>query len=1204
MRLSKIRIAGFKSFVDPVTLDLRTNLVGILGPNGCGKSNTIDAVRWVMGESSAKHLRGQSMEDVIFNGSSARKPVGQASVELVFDNSDGHLGGEYARYAEISVRRQVTRDGTSKYFLNGSRCRRRDITDIFLGTGLGPRSYAIIEQGMISRLIEAKPEELRNTLEEAAGISRYKERRRETQNRIKHTRENLERLADLREELEKQLQKLDRQAKAAAKFKALRADEQRLEASLLLFQQQALETQNQQLIAQLRVQSSQYQDQLGAVRALESTIEALRQQYTAANDALNVIQGEFYQAGADISRIEQNIRHQQETQERQQASLQQIQRGLEETLRHAEEDRELLQDSRSQLDELEPNAAQQQEALALAEERLYDAEEQLADWQEQWQSLQAQIADPTRQSQVEKTRMEQIEQQIAQAQQRLQRLEQDGKNISTQQFVSDISALERQLARTQEAQQLSMAQLETASAAVQQQQHQLQQTQEKLNAQRSRQQSLQGRLASLETLQQAGLDKTNKARAQWLAQQQLADKPRLAEQIEVASGWETALETVLGHDLDAVCVAHLDDLALMADALQGAGVSLLETTPTATPPSLPERGLTGKTSELRQETTTRQAAANDAANALRLRGATLATKIHAPQTLKSLCSQIHCADALADALAQRQQLADTESIITPTGIWLGRHWLRLPRKQDAAGNVLQRQQEIRQLQQQAATLAEALAAQEAQAATLKASISQRQSQRQQAQDAVNHLHREESTATSQLNGLQQRIQQLGSRQQQISREQEEVSVTLARLHDEHEQATERRNSALALLESLEENREQLAQAKDERQYAQDDARREVRDLQDELHQLQLEIETQRNQCNHSQRQLERVNSHLASLEQQRDAMLQQIAEQDHPTDDLQDQLAQALETRAALELRLSAAREQVQALDNEVRSKDADRVSAERSAETMRNQQEQLKLDWQSIQVRLQTLQEQFAQTDFDGEQLQQELQQELQHEWTQANVQQQLDNVQHSIQRLGAINLAAIEEFAEQSERKTWLDEQNDDLESALETLESAMRKIDRETRTRFRETFDHVNSRLQAMFPRLFGGGECYLEMTDDDLLTTGIMIMARPPGKRISSIHLMSGGEKALTAVALVFAIFELNPAPFCMLDEVDAPLDEANVGRFCDLVGDMAERVQFIFITHNKRTMELADNLIGVTMREPGVSRLVAVDMAEAVQLAEV
>jgi len=1172
LRLSKIRIAGFKSFVDPVTLDFRSNLVGILGPNGCGKSNTIDAVRWVMGESSAKHLRGQSMDDVIFNGSSARKPVGVASVELVFDNTDGQLGGEYAQYAEISVKRQVTRDGTSKYFLNSARCRRRDITDIFLGTGLGPRSYAIIEQGMISRLIEAKPEELRNTLEEAAGISRYKDRRRETENRINHTRENLERLTDLREELEKQLQKLDRQAKAAVKFKALRSEEQRLEALTLVLQEQALKEENDSLVQQLSKKSIEYQDQLSAVRTQESTVEKLRQQHSEANDSLNKVQGNFYQAGAEISRIEQTIKHQQDTRERQQASLQQIQQGLEETLHHAEEDRSTLTNSQQQLAELEPKAETLQHELTLTEERLFDAEEQLNDWQEQWQDLQQRIADPTRQSQVEKTRMEQIELQLNQQQHRLDRLNRDAENLSTSQFVEDVKSIELQLAETREAYQLAEARLEEITAELQEQQQLLPLQQAELDTKRSRQQSQQGRLASLETLQQAGLDKENKSRQKWLEEHGLDQHPRLAEQLDVENGWEVAIEAVLGGELDAVCVGSLEQID--QEDWPESGVSLLG----EIPPPLKKEG-TG------EDLTP------------------LVNKVTTPTTAHNWLTNIYCAASLPEAMQHRTQLQAGESLITPEGTWIGNNWIRIPRNRDKQGSVLQRQKEIQQLRSQQQTLAQEVETLEASTASLREAIRTLDTQRQQAQQEVNHLHRDESGLNSKLDSLQQRIDQLSKRQQQIKADQEEVELQSEKLREEYEQATEQRNIALELLETLTEESDQLALEKDERHHAQDNARSQASEYREQLHTLKLEVETHRNQQENSSRQLERVNSRLELLEQQRDELLEQITEEDSPQELLEAGLEQALEHRAEIELLLNEARHQVQQLDHDIRTQEGIRVEAEQQADAFRNQQEQLKLDWQAVQVRLQTITEQFEQTEFERESLLKE-REESDEDQTPVHIQQRLENLRNSIQRLGAINLAAIEEFQEQSERKNWLDEQNDDLVEALETLETAIRKIDKETRSRFKETFDHVNSRLGAMFPRLFGGGECYLEMTGDDLLTTGIAIMARPPGKRISSIHLMSGGEKALTAVALVFAIFELNPAPFCMLDEVDAPLDEANVGRFCDLVQHMSERVQFIFITHNKRTMELADNLIGVTMREPGVSRLVAVDVAEAVQLANI
>jgi chromosome segregation protein len=1160
VRLSKIRIAGFKSFVDPVTLDLRSNLTGILGPNGCGKSNTIDAVRWVMGESSAKHLRGASMEDVIFNGSSSRKPVGLASVELVFDNTDGTLGGEYAKYAEISIKRQVSRDGDSKYFLNGAKCRRRDITDIFLGTGLGPRSYAIIEQGMISRLIEAKPEELRNTLEEAAGISRYKERRRETETRMAHTRENLERLTDLREELEKQLERLDKQAKAAQRFRELRDEERKLDATVLLLQWDALKTDSETRLRDLSLRSTDYQAQIAQVRHEEAIVEDLRQQYVAANDTLNAAQGEYYQAGAEIARLEQSIRHQGDIQRRQQEALRNAEQSIEETVRHAREDREKWQASTQALADLAPQEVALGEQLSTAEEQLSDAEECLNSWQEQWHTIQQRIAEPARQAQVEKARMEQFDRQREQTHLRLERLQQEAANLRSNHFAQDIQTLEEQLAEASEAHASAELQLEMVTASLQQHQQQQRECQSQLDAQRSQRQALQGRLASLETLQQAGLDKSNKTRQHWLQTHGLDKNPRLAEQLQVESGWEQAVETVLGESLDAVC---MDELHVLPE-FPATGISLLENQ-SCQPDFSP---------------------------------ATLASKIIAPVSARVLLTSIHCAETQADAFAQRHTLAGGESIITRDGLMLGANWLRSRRSNDAHSGILQRQQEIDSLRIQLLSLETNIADLQERAETLRGSIRTGEQQRQQAQAESNQLHRTVSEHRSRLHALQQRLDQLHARQQQIDAEHEELDAQRMQQEEDHLLAAERHDAALETLETVQEERAALSDGREALQYAVSEARRHQSDLQDELQDLRLSLETHRNQRDNSQHQLERIASRLELLEQQRDVLLEQLHSQEDPVAELQMSLEDALIARARIEQTLSQARQTVQAQEAAIREHDQARIQAERIAEQMRTEQETRKLEWQTVQVREQTLAEQFAKTEFSPAVLRSELSDD-------ADInafQQQLEAIQRSIQRLGAINLAAIDEFREQSERKHYLDQQNSDLVAALETLETAIRKIDRETRTRFRDTFERVNVRLREMFPRLFGGGECYLEMTGDDLLTTGVAIMARPPGKRLSSIYLMSGGEKALTAVALVFAIFELNPAPFCMLDEVDAPLDEANVGRFCELVRHMAEQVQFIFITHNKTTMELAENLIGVTMREAGVSRLVTVDMAEAVKLA--
>lgn len=1170
MRLSKIRIAGFKSFVDPVTLAFRSNLTGILGPNGCGKSNTIDAVRWVMGESSAKNLRGASMEDVIFNGSSARKPVGLASVELLFDNSDATLGGEYAQYAEISVKRQVSRDGDSKYFLNGARCRRRDITDIFLGTGLGPRSYAIIEQGMISRLIEAKPEELRNTLEEAAGISRYKERRRETETRMAHTRENLERLTDLREEVDKQLERLDKQARAAQRFRELREEERKLEASVLLLQWDRLREEGEERLRDLSQRSTAYQAQIAQVRHLEAIVEELRDSYTTANEILNTVQAEYYEAGSGIARIEQSIQHQRDLHSRQQQALHHARQSIEETLRHAEEDRTRLTEAAHTLAALEPHEARLAVRLQQVGEQLFAAEQRLHDWQEQWHTSQQHIAEPTRQAQVEKARMEQIERQMQQTAQRLERLQQEAAGLATQRFVADVQALEIRLADASAARLTAETRLARLVATLARQQQEQHDTQAQLDNLRSRRQSLQGRLASLETLQQAGLDKANQARGQWLQANGLDKTPRIAEILRIKQGWEAAFETVLADDLDTVCV---DDITLHHD-FPVSGITLLETGQHARPVAVE--------------------AESDSLSCVYL-----ASKLHTPEAARSLVSGIRCAETLREAMTRRHALAPGESIVTRDGLWLGSNWLRHRRHGDAHSGILQRQQEIAGLQEQLGTLQAALEELQEHTDTLRDTLHDHEQQRQQVQAEANRLHRAESEHRSQLHALQQRIDQLHSRRQQVEDEHEELDHQRMQQAEDHLLATAKRNAALAAREQAQQAHDHLAGLRDGLQHAVTAARETQRDCQEELQDIRLRLEASRNQRDNSQRQLERITSRLELLEQQRDTLLEQMQHQEDPAASLQDELERALEHRAAVESRLTLARQTVQAQEAEIRSRDHARIQAERQAEQTRTEQENCKLEWQTVQVREQAIAEQFARSGFEADTLHQAMHPPPPVE----ELLRQLEATQRSIQRLGAINLAAIDEYREQSERKQYLDQQNADLVAALETLEGAIRKIDRETRTRFKETFDRVNTRLGEMFPRLFGGGECYLEMTSDDLLTSGIAIMARPPGKRISSIYLLSGGEKALTAVALVFAIFELNPAPFCMLDEVDAPLDEANVGRFCTLVRHMAEQVQFIFITHNKTTMELADNLIGVTMREAGVSRLVTVDIAEAVRLAD-
>ncbi|MFN3785802.1 MAG: chromosome segregation protein SMC, partial [Thiothrix sp.] len=653
--------------------------------------------------------------------------------------------------------------------------------------------------------------------------------------------------------------------------------------------------------------------------------------------------------------------------------------------------------------------------------------------------------------------------------------------------------------------------------------------------------------ASLEALQQAGLDKLNPTRSQWLQRQGLANAARLAEILRIEPGWEAAFETVLAEDLDSVCVTELR----LHESLPQSGITLLD--------------ITSPASYTFNEAPDGQSCVY------------LASKLYAPAAARSLVRGIRCAETLHEAFNKRHSLVPGESIITRDGVWVGHNWLRQRRQQDAHHGMLQRQQEITQLRDQLVTLELQLAELHAQSDTLHDSIRTHEQQRQQLQTEVNHLHRQVAEQRARLQGLQQRSEQLTSRQQQLASEIAELGALQAQQHEELLVATEAHNAALATLEAAQQAYTSLSHAREERQQAVNSARQQQHELQQSLQGICLAVETNRQQRNHSQQQLERLHSRVAQLEQQRDALVEQLHQQADPCAALQLALAAAQQTRLQIEQRLNQARKSLQVLETSMRQHDERRLQAEHTAEQIRRDLESRKLEWQTLQVREQTLAEQFAKSEYPAAELQAELQASGA---TLPALQAQMDAVQRNIQRLGAINLAAIDDYREYSERKHYLDQQHADLSAALDTLEAAIRKIDRETRARFKQTLEWVNHRLGEMFPRLFGGGECYLEMTGDDLLTTGVAIMARPPGKRISSIYLLSGGEKALTALALVFAIFELNPAPFCMLDEVDPPLDEANVGRFCELVRHMAERVQFIFITHNKTTMELADNLIGV------------------------
>lgn len=1161
MRLKCIRLAGFKSFVDPTTVNFPSNMAAVVGPNGCGKSNIIDAVRWVMGESSAKNLRGESMTDVIFNGSTSRKPVSQASIELVFDNSDNSLVGEYAAYAEISIRRKVTRDGQNTYYLNGTKCRRRDITDIFLGTGLGPRSYSIIEQGMISKLIEAKPEELRNFIEEAAGISKYKERRRETENRIRRTQENLARLTDLREELERQLERLHRQAQAAEKYREYKAEERQLKARLAALRWRDLDQRVRQRETVIGDQEIAFEALVAEQRNADASIERLRDGHHELSERFNQVQGRFYSVAGDIARVEQSIQHGQQRLRQLQDDLKEAERSRLETESHLGHDRTLLATLGEELAMLEP---EQELTLASAEEAaatLEEAELGMHGWQEQWDSFNTRSAEPRRQAEVQQARLAQLEaslERLAERQRKLgeerDQLGEDTQDTETSDLGEQLAGSELLLEDLQLQEQQVIEQLETLREQMQQASQAQQQQQGDL-------QRLGGRLASLEALQQAALEPGVGA-ADWLRTQGLEQCPRLAEGLRVEPGWELAVETVLGADLQAVL---LDDFSgLEFAALEQGELRLLMAGGEGT-----------------------------------IVAGSLLDKVEGSVDLSPWLGQVMPVDTLEQALARRASLGAGQSLVSRDGYWVGRHFLRVSRGGEAQGGVLARGQEIERLGREQLEQEALLEQLDEQLQRLREQQLDLEEQREQLRRRSQDESRQHGELKARLSAGRARAEQLELRRRRL---QEELAELQEQRALEHEQLGEARlllQEALELMAQDTEQRELLMARRDTLREGLDRIRQEARQHKDHAHQLAVRLGSLRAQHDSTRQALERLEQQAARLSERQEQLNLNLEEGEAPLEELRLKLEELLERRMSVDEEMRQARLHMDEADRELRDAERRRTQAEQQSQLLRGQLEQQRLESQGLDVRRKTLQEQLL---ADGYDLQGVLA-TLEADASEQGTEKALEQLEARIQRLGAINLAAIEEYEQQSERKRYLDAQDADLVEALETLENVIRKIDKETRSRFKDTFDQINAGLQALFPKVFGGGSAYLELTGEDLLDTGVTIMARPPGKKNSTIHLLSGGEKALTALALVFAIFKLNPAPFCMLDEVDAPLDDANVGRYARLVKEMSETVQFIYITHNKIAMEMADQLMGVTMHEPGCSRLVAVDVEEAMAMVD-
>lgn len=1166
MRLSKIKIAGFKSFVDPTTIPFPSNLVGVVGPNGCGKSNVIDAVRWVMGESSASRLRGDSITDVIFNGSSSRKPIGAASVELLFDNSETTLEGQYAKYAEIAIRREVARDGISTYYLNGTRCRRKDITGIFLGTGLGPRSYSIIEQGMISRLIEAKPEEMRVFMEEAAGISKYKERRRETSNRIKRTKDNIDRLKDILEEVEKQIKHLDRQAKTAERYGRMRDEERRTAAELLALRLRALDNNASAASKSLAEKETELEMYIADQRKAEAEIERARVRQTELSDAFNEVQARYYQSGSEIARLEQSIEHAHELRERQGKDLEQAVQGAREIAEHINRDESEIAQLELSLSELVPGLQQAQETERSSVESLERAEQALAEWQLQWDDYTLSANDAEQIRNVEQTRAEQLETRIgslAQRRKKLDEAEQAGDP-------AEIKAKFEKLTAEEQRKRQARGEFDRAIGEISEQIRKLREQDGKLirlvDERATTLRAAESKHASLDAIQKAALGQSDESIKSWLESAGLEDHERVAQSLDVVEGWERAVETVLGDYLQAVCVTDVTSVVASLAQLTSGNLTLLES----------------RTDDTAQTN-----------------ASTLAAKVrNAPAAIVEILSTVRIAESLDSALAIRAQIGTAGSVITVDGVWVSQGWLRVRRDKDPKAGVLGRGHELRRLMTEIRELRARSLSAEKLVQDGRHRLVQLEERREKLQQDASALHSEYSEVKASLDSARFQLDQANARKTAVAEENREIDKEKFSAEEQATNSRHRFQQALDTLTGLEGRRDALEEQREELRSELQRVREQANQDRDLAQKMAIQFESRRSSKDSAAQSLLRMESQLAHFSRREKEIREQLENSEEPLRAKDRDLAQQLDIRVEVETELATARLAVEEVESQLVVLDHKRLQIDQSVEEARAAVSEAKMALQEVQVRREGFAEQLVQTDFELDTLLEGLDDSAESElW-----EEKLEKIRTRIDRLGPINLAAIDEFKEQSERKDYLDSQLKDLDDALSTLDGAIRKIDRVTRTRFRETFDQVNVGFKKLFPKLFGGGHAYLELSGDDLLSAGVTVMARPPGKRNSTIHLLSGGEKALTAVALVFAIFELNPAPFCLLDEVDASLDDANVHRFCSIVKEMSEKVQFVFITHNKVTMELARQLTGVTMQEPGVSRIVSVDLDEAVQMA--
>ena len=1169
MRINQIKLSGFKSFVDPTTLTLPGDLTGVVGPNGCGKSNVIDAMIWVLGESSAKHLRGDSMTDVIFSGSNTRKPVGQATVEIIFDNSDHTIAGQYASFNEISIKRVLGRDAISNYYLNGTRCRRKDITNVFLGTGIGPRGYSVIEQGMISRVIEAKPEELRSFLEEAAGISKYKERRRETENRIKHSEENIERLNDIREELDKQLRHLKRQASAAEKYKTLRAEERQLNAMSIAEEWQELNGRNEKNNLDKARKETLLESANSLVTSIETKQEAVRVKHSAATDDFNKRQADFYSKSSEISRIEQSLVYSEEREGSFNREIVEISEQLNKVSAAISEAESLQNKTAAELELITPRLKMKTADVEEKNLTLKQAELDLERWRRNWDEFNISSNEVSQENNSLKIRLEHLAASVPARVSRKDEIAIELNDATVAKTEDELLALRKNVEELSKTADKTALDKEVLTKALSDSRAQLEASVSILHGKELLMEKQKGELGSIKAVIEKELGEDQESITTWFDENGVNSEGRLADLVNIEEGWEPAVEATLRVPLNAFCGDGMvnkffqEDVAPMRDFK----VTILDTQ------------------------------ANQ--SAVRVKGrAMLSDKVSGPINMQPFLAGVYTASSDHEALKMREHLSPQELVVTARGSIFAKNWAQLPDENGEAIGVLALERQIHQLEKAIELTQVQIKESLTEVERLQDKIAEQEENLRELiainEKSISTLEIERSRLAkyeSDLEVSKVRIQGLNQELSRIDSKLDHDNSLLEGLTTEYESSQKK-------MTNFGVTRASYLDKKDKAQETMDAERRAWSAAKEEAHAVELTYESLRQASAASVKDVKQnldiqdgLKSRLTSLNKELVLLME-------PRQLEKANLETALAEKLKSEHGLVEARNLLEGLNDELSALNSEYAEKDGAVSDLKTQLENVRLEERTFQVQLSELMTRFDQTEEVFESTLEALQERI----GEPRLSDALETLRGRISKLEPINLAAIDEFEELSERKIYLDKQDADLTEALNTLRGAIRKIDGETKARFKETYDSVDEKLQEMFPVLFGGGKAHLEMTEDDLLNTGVTVMARPPGKRNSSIQLLSGGEKALTALAFVFSIFELNPAPFCLLDEVDAPLDDANVVRLTELLKSMSETVQFLFVTHNKITMEIAEQLIGVTMQEAGVSRLVSVNIDKAVALA--